>query len=443
MEFVDGLNLRRLLDVGKLSPEEALAIVPQICEALQYAHDAGVVHRDIKPENILLDKRGQVKIADFGIAKLMDRRVASGQWPVAREQGAGEQGQETKTLATRHSPLATNLTAAGQVMGTPQYMAPEQVEHPQQVDHRADIYSLGVVFYQMLTGELPDRPFRPAVAEGADRRAVGRGSAPALEKEPDRRYQQASELKTRVETIATSSRHTPCAEADGTRSVPATELPPRAEAIIQEILTRDDILDIGSCLRRGWALVKSDFWPVVGITAIVLLIFYAAAEVQPIALVIGGPLLGGLCLFLLKRIRGGQANMETAVSAFRTAFVPLFLHLFLTGLVLAVITTFGLFCLILPGVYLGVAWSFALIIAADKQRDFWPAMELSRKTISKHWWKVFGLLAVLAMFNLAGVLVFGVGIFLTAPIALSALMYAYEDIFGSTNLRREGASCWH
>ena len=71
MEYVDGLNLRRLLDAGKLAPEEALAIVPQICEALQYAHDHGVVHRDIKPENMLLDKEGRVKIADFGIAKLV------------------------------------------------------------------------------------------------------------------------------------------------------------------------------------------------------------------------------------------------------------------------------------------------------------------------------------------------------------------------------------
>ena len=79
MEFVDGVSLRRLLDAGKLSPEEALAIVPQICDALQYAHDHGVVHRDIKPENILLDKSGRVKIADFGLAKLMGGEVARGQ----------------------------------------------------------------------------------------------------------------------------------------------------------------------------------------------------------------------------------------------------------------------------------------------------------------------------------------------------------------------------
>jgi serine/threonine protein kinase len=70
MEFVDGVNLRQLLHAGRISPREALAIVPQICDALQFAHDQGIVHRDIKPENILLDRRGRVKVADFGLAKL-------------------------------------------------------------------------------------------------------------------------------------------------------------------------------------------------------------------------------------------------------------------------------------------------------------------------------------------------------------------------------------
>ena len=77
MEFVDGLNLRELERIGRLSPREALKIVPQICEALQFAHDEGIVHRDIKPENILLDKKGRVKIADFGIAKIMGRDGAA------------------------------------------------------------------------------------------------------------------------------------------------------------------------------------------------------------------------------------------------------------------------------------------------------------------------------------------------------------------------------
>lgn len=175
MEFVDGMNLRRLLDTGKIAPKEALAIVPQICDALQFAHDKGVVHRDIKPENILLDRNGTVKIADFGLAKIV--------------------GLEAKDLT---------ITSARDVIGTPLYMAPEQVEHPQEVDHRADIYSLGVVFYQMLTGELPIGRFAPPSQKVQIDVRLDEVVLHALEKEPARRYQQASEVKTQVETIATS-----------------------------------------------------------------------------------------------------------------------------------------------------------------------------------------------------------------------------------------------
>ncbi len=78
MEFVDGMSLRQLLLAGRMPPEQALGIVPKICDALQYAHEMGVVHRDIKPENVLLDKHGRVKIADFGIAKI----VTTGQPPL-------------------------------------------------------------------------------------------------------------------------------------------------------------------------------------------------------------------------------------------------------------------------------------------------------------------------------------------------------------------------
>ncbi len=186
MEYVDGMNLRQLLSAGRVTPKEALAIVPPICDALQFAHDRGIVHRDIKPENILLSKEGQVKIADFGVAKI-----------VAREPAATTAGG---TLA----PPSTQ-TEAGLVMGTPPYMAPEQTEHPSEVDHRADIYSLGVVFYQMLTGELPkgkfEAPSKKVVIDVRLDEVVLR----ALEKEPDRRYQQVSEVKTQVETIATTA----------------------------------------------------------------------------------------------------------------------------------------------------------------------------------------------------------------------------------------------
>ena len=181
MEFVDGVNLGHLMKNGRVSPREALAIVPQICDALQYAHDQGIVHRDIKPENILLDRQGRVKVADFGIAKVVAAAcdtVRSGDIP----------GPETQTLA-------------GNILGTPQYMAPEQIDHPSDVDHRADIYALGVVLYQMLTGELPGKDLQaPSRKLQIDVR-FDEIVLKALEKNPELRYQTAGILKTQLETI--------------------------------------------------------------------------------------------------------------------------------------------------------------------------------------------------------------------------------------------------
>ena len=187
MEYVDGVNLGQLLRSGRISSREALAIVPQICDALQYAHDAGIVHRDIKPENILLDRKGRVKVADFGLAKL-----------IGAVTGESESGS-----AASARPSADDLTA-GHLMGTPQYMAPEQVAHPSDVDHRADIYSLGVVFYQMLTGELPKGDFAaPSKKVVVDVR-LDEVVLRAMEKRPELRYQQVSDVKTMCETIATT-----------------------------------------------------------------------------------------------------------------------------------------------------------------------------------------------------------------------------------------------
>ena len=174
MEYVDGLSLRALLNNETVTPHQALELVVQICTALQYAHDEGVVHRDIKPENILITKKGQVKIADFGLAKLL--------------------GDASDTA----------LTMSKAAMGTLNYMAPEQRENAQSVDHRADIYSLGVVFYEMLTGEVPMGRFEaPSKKVQVDVR-LDEVVLRALEREPARRYQQASEVKTEVESL---SRH--------------------------------------------------------------------------------------------------------------------------------------------------------------------------------------------------------------------------------------------
>jgi predicted Ser/Thr protein kinase len=183
MEYVDGASLRQLLQAGRVAPREALALVPQICDALQYAHDQSIIHRDIKPENILVDRRGRVKVADFGLAKL----VGAAAEPTAAASGA---------------PTSPLLTAAGVVMGTPHYMAPEQREHPGEADHRVDIYAVGMVFYEMLTGQMPGKPIEPPSHKVQIDMRLDEVVLRALEREPERRFQHVSELKTSMETIA-------------------------------------------------------------------------------------------------------------------------------------------------------------------------------------------------------------------------------------------------
>lgn len=169
MEFVDGVNLRQAMEEGGLSAREALVIVPKLCEALHYAHEHGVLHRDIKPENILVDTEGRVKLVDFGLAKLHDETA-----------------------------LAFTLTQSGTKLGTVAYMAPEQIEKPSDVDHRADIYSLGVVFYEMLTGELPLGRFpSPSEANGTDPR-LDSVVLRTLEKKREKRYPDAGTMGSEI-----------------------------------------------------------------------------------------------------------------------------------------------------------------------------------------------------------------------------------------------------
>jgi predicted Ser/Thr protein kinase len=409
MEFVDGGNLRQIERAGRLTPEQALTIVPQLCEALQFAHNEGIVHRDIKPENILLDKKGRVKITDFGIAKMLSR-TAEGK----------------------------PLTGARDVVGTPHYMAPEQIEKPLTVDHRADIYSLGVVFYEMLTGELPLGKFAPPSRKVQVDVRLDEVVLHALEKEPDLRYQQASHVKTAIETIAHSEARLPRAAAP-----PA---PFEVEALEREILGRDYVLDIGRCLRCGWALVRGDFWSIVGtVTLIALLIGGAtamgdlsrsASSTEIIAWCAGAlllaPIEAGVFLYFLKRIRGERVRIENAFAGFSLCFV----QLVLAGFVSSVLEWVGIACCVLPGIYLIVAWFFALPLVIDKRLEFWPAMRLSRMTISKHWWKFLWFLIVLGLFNLAGLVACVVGILVTFPVSLAALMYAYEDMFNPFGSRK-------
>jgi serine/threonine protein kinase len=173
MEFVDGLNLRQLLRARKFTPEEALAIVPPLCDALQFAHDRGIVHRDIKPENLLLDKAGRVKVADFGIAKMLGTANGggnSGETPPG-ERHAQRRGHARLQRARTESPIRSAWTAARTFIRSAWSSTkcspancPGKFEPPSrkvQIDVRLDEVVLR-----------------------------------ALEKKPELRYQQASEVKT-------------------------------------------------------------------------------------------------------------------------------------------------------------------------------------------------------------------------------------------------------
>jgi tRNA A-37 threonylcarbamoyl transferase component Bud32 len=192
MEYVDGVNLRQAMRTGGFTPAEALALVQDVCSALQFAHEEGILHRDIKPENVLMDSKGRVRIADFGIAKLV---------------GAGV-------------PSDVTLTLQGSILGSPHYMAPEQIETPGDVDQRADIYSLGVVFYEMLTGELPIGRFDlPSEKAQMDRR-IDDIVLRTLAKERQARFQSAGEVGTEVAAVAGTPQAGPPtnATADGQTS---------------------------------------------------------------------------------------------------------------------------------------------------------------------------------------------------------------------------------
>ncbi len=199
-EFVEGTDLAERLEAGPpLSLRDVLRVVRQTAGALDYAHRQGIVHRDIKPSNILLDTAGQVKVADFGIAKV-----------------AGQ---------------STELTMAGSVMGSPQYLSPEQIRG-EELDGRSDIFSLGVVLYELLS---KTRPFNgetittlvyqilhmepPPISELR--------SVPArletllrrmLAKNRDERFAAASEIATEIATIEREL-------SDETLSAPASDLP--------------------------------------------------------------------------------------------------------------------------------------------------------------------------------------------------------------------------
>ncbi len=173
MEYVQGMDLSQLIKRDPPGPPQILQIVTQVCQALQYAHDRGIVHRDIKPANILIDQHGNVKVADFGLAKIV-------------------------------GPQVVDYTATGTTLGTPDYIAPEAMEYGVKVDHRVDIYSLGVMIYELLTGYVPKGEWElPSVRSGADKR-MDAVVTRAMQNDPNKRYQSVGDLTAVLQKLQRS-----------------------------------------------------------------------------------------------------------------------------------------------------------------------------------------------------------------------------------------------
>lgn len=196
MEFIEGKDVAQMVTrQGRLSSKQAMAITAHVCDALQYAHENGVVHRDIKPANIMVSNDGRVKVADFGLAK--SSRVA-----------------------------LTSLTMSGHVMGTPHFLAPEALTLGSSVDHRADIYAVGVMLYQMLTGRLPQGIFEmpSMLVAGLDPR-YDQIIANAMREDRSARYQAILNMRQALDAILTK----PVAKSQA-----APQQKPAAEPALQQ-----------------------------------------------------------------------------------------------------------------------------------------------------------------------------------------------------------------
>ncbi|QSQ25864.1 protein kinase [Pyxidicoccus parkwayensis] len=240
MEYVEGRSLREAMAAG-LAPQQGLKLLLSVARAIECAHDKGIIHRDLKPENILLDSRGHVKVADFGLA--------------------GIQGPDSRL----------QLTATAVAMGTLNYMAPEQRRDAKNVDGRADLFSLGVMLYEVLTGELPLGRFKlpSSKVPGLDPR-VDTVVERLLETEPEARYATAGELGTALEAMvsASSAPGLSLGDVEG-RVVPAGA---RAESH----LTRQ--------VKAGWRRVRAGLSVVGGLA---LLGFAVRWFVGPVSLHLG------------------------------------------------------------------------------------------------------------------------------------------------------------
>jgi hypothetical protein len=249
---------------------------------------------------------------------------------------------------------------------------------------------------------------------------------------------------------------------------PSAAPPPLAPSTWSpETLNQDYDLDIGGCVSNSWTLLTNNFGLIFGGTVVFLLVQagmsllgmipFVGMLVSLLSLVVTGPLMGGLYYFFLKNIRRQPAEIGDIFAGFRLSFPQLLLGYLVVALLTGLSALPGLLLMsypvyqmvqhhevmpmmliwacgagvvaFVPVIYFSTCWIFSLPLIIDKQMDFWTSMGTSRRMVNKHWWAVFGLLVVCALINFAGMLACCIGILVSVPVVLGAIMYAYERIF--------------
>lgn len=205
--------------------------------------------------------------------------------------------------------------------------------------------------------------------------------------------------------------------------------PVDARTLADELIARAEKLRIGACLGRGWDLWMNHFGQLMLVNFVFLLISLAVAFVPFGSMVFGGVLAAGMFHYVLKLLHGESAAVLDLFSGFNQAAGPLIL----AGIVVTLLTAVGLICFILPGIYLGVAWTFTYPLVLEKKLEFWTAMEVSRRVITRNWWQMFLLMIVAGLLAALGLTILLVGVLLTMPISMCALACAYDALCNPEN----------
>ncbi|MEI6848039.1 MAG: hypothetical protein WCK32_08425 [Chlorobiaceae bacterium] len=184
-------------------------------------------------------------------------------------------------------------------------------------------------------------------------------------------------------------------------------------------------VNVSEYLRQGWELFKQNIGEFIGFTLIVFAISVASSKFNNFSSLLTTLLYAGFGIAAFKRMSGKQIQFSDFFSGFNY-----FLPLFLAELVMSVIVAVGFVFLILPGIYLAVSYTFTIFLIVDYRMEFWQAMEISRKIVTKQWFSIFWLCTVLFFLNLCGVLALGVGLLVTIPVSFCAMAFAYRDIIG-------------